>query len=31
MLGAVALVIYENERERAPGRPLSELRETVSQ
>jgi predicted NBD/HSP70 family sugar kinase len=30
MLGAVALVIYENERERAPGWPLHELRETVS-
>jgi predicted NBD/HSP70 family sugar kinase len=31
MLGAVALVIYENERERPTGRPLHELREMVSQ
>jgi glucokinase-like ROK family protein len=30
MLGAVALVIYENERERTPGRPLHDLREMVS-
>jgi predicted NBD/HSP70 family sugar kinase len=30
MLGAVALVIYENERDRTPGRPLHELRETIS-